>query len=203
MKRIWTTRAAFLLAAWSALPASACAAEFTPFISGIVGGSFHDETTGADLEIKPSAAGGFIVSFPWESNSQLEFYVSRQPTEVRPETGPGPRFDLNVNYYHVGGTVLLEPHRNLQPYFAATAGATHFDPGGDLDSEFRFSFSAGLGIKYPVSERLALRLEGRGFATFMESDSTVFCNLPGTCKINVSGSTLFQWQALLGLAFRF
>jgi hypothetical protein len=178
-------------------------AEITPFAAVMAGGGFEDEATGTDLEIRPSAAAGFILGFPWQENSQLEFYVSHQPTEVRPESGPGASFDLNMNYYHVGGTVVMEPQGKFQPYFVATMGATHFDPGDSLSSEVRFSFSGGLGGRYPLSPNLALRLEGRFFATLVESDSQIFCSLPGACNIRVQGSTLIQWQGLLGLSYRF
>lgn len=178
-------------------------AEITSFAALGAGGGFRDEATGADLDIRPSAAAGFIVGFPWQENSQLEFYVSHQSTEVRPDSGAGAAFDLNMNYYHVGGTVLMEPQGKFQPYFVATMGATHFDPGDALDSEIRFSFSGGLGSRFPLSSSLALRLEGRFFATLVESDSQIFCSLPGTCSIRVQGSTLLQWQGLLGLSYRF
>lgn len=185
------------------LPSASHGAEITPFAAVVAGGGFRDAATGVDLEIRPSGAAGFIVGFPWQENSQLEFYVSHQSTEVRPDSGAGAAFDLNMNYYHVGGTVLMEPQGKFQPYFVATMGATHFDPGDALDSEIRFSFSGGLGSRYPLSSSLALRLEGRFFATLVESDSQIFCSLPGTCSIRVQGSTLLQWQGLLGLSYRF
>jgi hypothetical protein len=184
------------------VPTLAWGAEITPFLAVQGGGDFKDETTGAELEIEPSVAGGLIVGFPWEENSDLEFYISRQPTEVKPETGSGQTFDLSMNYFHVGGTVRLEPHGRFQPYFVATLGATYMDPGGDLDSEVRFSGSAGLGGKYPFSQRLALRMEARAFATVMDSDSQIFCSLPGACVIRFEGTTLVQWQGMLGLSYR-
>ncbi|HWQ37189.1 MAG TPA: outer membrane beta-barrel protein [Burkholderiales bacterium] len=179
--------------------------EITPFAAVLGGGGFRDQLTSADLDVESSAAGGLILDFPWEPNSQLEIYLGRQPTSVEPDNAaPGPRFDLNVGYYHIGGIVLFEPSPRLRPYFVATIGATHFDPeNGALDSELRFSVSAGVGAKYPLTDRLALRFEGRAFVTAMDSDSQIFCNLPGTCEIKVRSDTFVQWQALLGLSLGF
>jgi opacity protein-like surface antigen len=212
MKRLLCYRAAALVCALLYLASESSAqpiverAELTPFIAYGFGGGFQDAASGADLDIQPASTLGFIVGIPWEENSQLELYVSRQATRVATDgaAATSPPFDLSVEYYHLGGTVMLDPVRHFEPFFVATLGATRFDPqGGNLSSEIRFSFSAGLGAKYRLSERLSLRLEGRAFFTTLESDSTIFCNLPGTCDIRVHSEVLIQGQALLGLAYRF
>jgi hypothetical protein len=180
--------------------------EVTPFGGVSAGGGFRDEVSSAELEVRPSAAFGLMLDFPWEENSQLEIYLSRQPTRVRPDNGAAalPAFDLSVEYYHIGGTVMLDKVRELDTYLVATLGATRLDPKGSvLDPEIRFSLSLGLGAKRPIAERLQLRMEGRVFATAMDSDSTIFCNIPGTCEIEVKSDTLIQWQASMGLTFAF
>lgn len=180
--------------------------EATPFVGVAAGGSFRDEVSSAELEIRPSAGFGLMLDFPWEENSQLEIYLSRQPTRLRPEVGApaSPTFDLNVEYYHIGGTVFLEKMRSVDTYLVATVGATRLDPGGGaLDSEIRFSLSLGLGARHPLAEGVQLRMEGRVFATAMNSDSAIFCNIPGTCEIDVKTDTLIQWQASVGLTFAF
>jgi hypothetical protein len=74
---------------------------------------------------------------------------------------------------------------------------------GGLDSETRFSLSIGLGARHPLGQRLRVRMEGRVFATAMDSDSTIFCSIPGACDITVRSDTLIQWEASLGLSFAF
>jgi hypothetical protein len=180
--------------------------EITPFAGVRVGGGFQDDVTSTELEIDPSASYGLMLDFPWETGTQLEIYLSRQTTDVEAEVAtPGaPDFGLHVEYYHIGGTVMLEKFRNFETYLVATVGATRLDPSGStLDSEIRGSLSIGLGSKYPFSERLKLRMEGRVFVTAMDSDSSIFCNLPGSCLITVESDTLVQWEALLGLTFAF
>jgi hypothetical protein len=207
-----TTLAGLLvLIAAAALPStghaqSAEPVELTVFIGARAGGGFQDEVSATELEIEPSASFGLMLDFPWETGTQLEIYLSRQSTDVEAENAvPGsPDFGLNIEYYHIGGTVMLDKVRDLETYLVATVGATRFDPSGSsLESEIRGSLSIGLGAKYPVSERLKLRMEGRVFVTAMDSDSSIFCNLPGSCLINVESDTLIQWEASLGLTFAF
>ncbi len=180
--------------------------EITPFVGMRAGGSFRDDLTSTEMEIRPSAGFGLMLDLPWEENSKLEIYLSRQPTRVKSGNAAGgsPGFDLNVEYYHIGGTVTLEKIRDFDNYLVATIGVTRLDPeGGTLDPETRPSFSIGLGSKYLLSERIRLRIEGRAFATAMSSDSSIFCNLPGACEIKVKSDTLVQWEASLGLSFAF
>jgi hypothetical protein len=204
------TLAGFLLAAlhcqFAAGQQPATRTEVTPFVGLSAGGEFRDRISSTELEIRPSAAFGLMLDFPWEGTSQLEIYLSRQATRVRPEDGVAvsPTFDLSVEYYHIGGTVMLDKVRKLDTYLVATVGATRLDPeGGELDPEIRPSVSLGLGAKQPLADRLLLRMEGRVFVTAMDSDSRIFCNIPGSCEIEVKSDTLFQWQALLGLTFAF
>jgi len=162
--------------------------------------------TATEMDLRPSASFGVMLDFPWEANSQLEVYLSRQVSRVKPETDAGgsPAFNLKVEYYHIGGTVMLDKVRDFETYLVATVGATRLDPRGSaLDPETRFSLSIGLGSKYPLGPRLRLRMEGRVFATAMDSDSTIFCNLPGSCDIKVRSDTLIQWEASVGLSFTF
>ena len=88
-----------------------------------------------------------------------------------------------------------------------TLGATHFDPDfPNLDSETYFSASFGAGIRMNATEQLGVRLEGRVYSTFLESDSRIFCGSNfgvGECIIEASGTTLNQWEARAGLIFRF
>jgi len=56
-------------------------------------------------------------------------------------------------------------------------------------------------MKWPISERIALRLETRGFATMYNNNSAILCN--GGCTLQVSGSFFVQAEVLAGLAIKF
>ncbi len=50
------------------------------------------------------------------------------------------------------------------------------------------------------------RLEGRFFATLIDSDTEIFCRSGADtnfCAVKVDGDLLLQWQAMAGLVFRF
>jgi hypothetical protein len=58
----------------------------------------------------------------------------------------------------------------------------------------------------PLGAHAALRLEARGYLTAMDTDSAIFCRSDdgsAFCRITASGSTLFQAEALAGIALRF
>lgn len=200
--------AALALAAVLASPAETLArgerVEVIPFGGARAGGSFRDRLSQDELDIDASAAWGVAVDIAWEANTELELLYSRQSTGLRRSAATGsPPLDLDIEYYQLGGTYLFDRQGPLRPYFAATIGATRLAPDGDFDPEMRFSFSAGGGAKLPLTRRLGLRFDGRAYVTFIDSDSTVFCNIPGTCDIAFRGDTLVQWEASLGLILAF
>lgn len=51
-----------------------------------------------------------------------------------------------------------------------------------------------------------LRFEGRGYLTFMGSDTSVFCGSDAAataCRLRGSSSTFKQFEVLAGVAYRF
>jgi hypothetical protein len=63
-----------------------------------------------------------------------------------------------------------------------------------------------LGFAIPVAENISLRFEARGYLTAVDSDTAFFCRSDGgdgLCRIVSNGSTVFQAEALAGIAFRF
>lgn len=179
--------------------------EVIPFGGAQIGGSFRDQVTGDTLKIDESPAWGLAVDIAWERNTELEMFYARQPTELRREGAGGgvPLLDLTVEYLQIGGTYLFEKSGRVQPYFAATVGATRFTPGAAFAADTRFSFTAGGGAKVPLTRRLSLRFDGRAYVTLIDSNSSVFCNIPGQCEIAFRGDTLVQWDASLGLILAF
>jgi hypothetical protein len=136
--------------------------------------------------------------------TQVEFLYSHQATELTPAGlfSPTSITDLDIDYFHLGGTYIWNPKRDLRPFIQATLGVTHFSPDrAGLSSETRFSFGIGGGVKYFFTKHLGLRLDGRALGTLLNSNSAIFCS--GGCTISVSGSTLWQFEGGLGLIFAF
>lgn len=180
--------------------------EITPFAGYRMGGDFELGDTGQDLSLESRRAFSLALNFPIDAYSQYELFYGRQETRLEDNSPFGP-VDVDVEYLHIGGTVVLNEERRVVPYAVGTLGATRLTPDAvGTDEETRFSLSLGLGLRVPVSTHLSLRLEGRGFATFMNTQSSVFCasgSAGGFCSLRGRGDTFFQYEFLAGVAFSF
>lgn len=169
------------------------------------GGSLEDADTGAGRDLQDAASFGLALELRYgDDNRWLQLWYSHQPTKVNAEDA---RFDVDVDYIHVGGTAPIDDTGKLQSYVSAGVGATRFSPSGEgLVSDTRFSGSIGLGVLVPFSERVALRVEARGYLTLVDTDTSFFCrtdNGDGRCAIVASGSSLFQAELLAGISVGF
>ena len=182
--------------------------EITPFAAYRIGGQFDENNGNGQLELNESAAQGIMLDVRVNHNGQWELLYAHQETEVDTQGifVNDPQFDLDVEYFHLGGTYLFDGD-NTRPFVVVTLGLSHFDPQlVGLDSESYFSVSIGGGLQLNASKRFGVRLEGRLFTTFVDTDSNIFCSSvggAGTCLIQVDGSTITQWEARAGLVFRF
>lgn len=170
-----------------------------------LGGKFVDAETDAGLDL--ADAGSFGVGLEWRvgnENRWWQLWYSRQGTDVRTADGA---FDLNVEYLHIGGTAPISDEGRVHSYVSGGIGATRFSPAGaGLQDATKFSASLGIGLSMPLSERVALRVEARGYVTAMEADTAIFCRSDssgGACEIIASGKTLFQGELTVGVAFGF
>lgn len=189
------------------MPASVSAEgiEITPFVGYRVGGEFEDFTTGATLKLSEEQTFGIVFDKVMAKGSILEFYYSKQASSLTTTDSvtSGSLFDVDVEYLHVGGKHYL--NREDGTFLLGTLGATHFSPGTNgLNSETKFSLGLGIGIETGIDKRIGFRLEGRGFATFMDSGGAIFCGgSSGGCTILVSGDLLWQVEVNAGISFRF
>jgi opacity protein-like surface antigen len=179
--------------------------EITPFLGYHIGGGFEDNTTGVGLDADEGAAFGLIVGYPQTTDSRYELFYGFQRTRLVSEGtfGGEPVLDLDIHYLHIGGSYRY-PEGKVHPFVSGGLGATHFAPSGDgSGSKTYFSLSLGGGVVVPVSGRVALRFEGRGFLTILPESTTVFCVSSGgaACLVNVQGDTFGQFMLLGGLVF--
>ena len=182
--------------------------ELTPFVGYRVGGQFEEEGGDGEFELNESSAQGIILNIRADFNTQWEVLYARQDTDMDTQSlfVSDPILDLDIEYFHFGGTYIFE-YGNTRPFVAMTVGLSRFDPQpSDLSAESYFSASIGGGVQLRASKRLGVRIEGRVFTTFVDSDSELFCrSTSGTniCTIRVKGTTLTQWELRAGLVVRF
>jgi opacity protein-like surface antigen len=182
--------------------------EITPFAGYRTGGSFDEKDGDGRIDLNDSNAQGVMFNIKASPNTQYELLYARQSTDADTEgfLANDPTIDLDVEYFHFGGTYLFDGD-TTRPFLALTIGLSRFDPGiGDSNSENFFSASLGGGLQLNATRRLGVRLEARVIATFVDEDSSIFCDIDlgsATCLIQVDTRTLTQWEARAGLVFRF
>ena len=185
---------------------SSSAFELTPFVGYTWGGTiFADQTFvfGQDVDVSPSANFGANFGIPLgDSGMKLELMANRQSSEL--ETGSGlfepdqEVADIDVTYLHAGLQLPFARSRNATPYVIVSAGLADLDPQvSGISSEQRFSASAGIGVKVPMSNMLSFRFEGRGYYTALEQESD--------CRVcdYFYNEDFYQGQVNAGLTFSF
>jgi hypothetical protein len=179
--------------------------EITPFLGYSVGGSFDDNTTGANLDVREGGSFGIVFDLSDSPDTQYELFYGFQRTKV---TGGGTfggetLFDLDLHYLHVGGTYMFTGEK-VRPYIAGGLGATHFVPhGSGMNPKTYFSLSLGGGAKIPISDHVGLRFEGRGLLTVLPDATEIFCVSSGgaACRVSVKGDVLGQVLLTAGITF--
>jgi len=180
--------------------------EVTPFVGYRMGGDFDitGATGGADLDDQGSF--GFAVNLAIDEGSSYELFYSRQEASFARNSALAP-FDLDVEYLHLGGTLVVNDELPLAPYIVGGLGLTRLSPQtGTGSDDTRFSFSLGAGVKLPVTQHFGLRLEARGYLTLVNSDSAFFCasgSQGGICAIQVKSDAFIQYELLAGAVFAF
>jgi hypothetical protein len=180
--------------------------ELTPFVGYRWGGTiFADQTFlfGDDVNVAPSANFGLSFGLPLgDSGMKLELMANRQSSELETESGlfepNNDVADIDVTYLHAGLQFPFARSRNATPYAVVSAGLANLDPqGSGASSENRFSASAGIGVKIPMSQALSVKIEGRGYYTALEEDNDCsFCDY-------LYNRDFYQGEVNLGLVFSF
>ncbi len=195
-----------VIAIFPPITALAAGFEITPFAGYTWGGQFSDTETNTTLEVKEANSYGVILDVNQDEQSQIELYYSHQASRLNAKSGlftGNPLFDLDIEYYHIGGTYTLAASEKVKGFVVGTLGATHMVPqGSGLDTLTKFSLGLGGGVKLFATDHIGLRLEGRWFGTLFDGSGSAFCS-SGACAINVQGSLFSQFVANAGLIIAF
>lgn len=181
--------------------------EITPYVGYRFGGDFDVASSRRDANLDDHASFALALDLRRDEESQYELFYSRQEAKLQPDSPIGP-IGVDVQYLHIGGVLDVYVEQPLlKPYVVGTLGLTRFTPdSGAGNDDTRFSMSLGGGLRVPVSEHFGFRFEARGYLTFINTDSSVFCasgQFGGACAIRAKGSTFGQFELLAGAAFSF
>ena len=185
---------------------SPSAFELTPFLGYRWGGTiFADQTFvfGQDVDVEPSASLGVNFAIPLgDSGLKIELMANRQSSQLETDGGlfePEDEVaDIDITYLHGGLQIPFARSRNATPYVVVSAGIANLDPQlSGIDAEQRFSASAGIGVKVPMSRMLSFRFEGRGYYTALEEeDECTICDY-------FYNEDFYQGEVNAGLVFSF
>ncbi len=184
--------------------------ELTPFVGYTSGGTiFTDNTNLFNQDVQAASSANFGVNFGIPigyTNMKLELMVNRQNTDLT--TGGGGLFEpdnrvanFHVTYYHGGLLIPFNESRNATPFVVVSAGVGNLQPDiSGVSSSNRFSASAGVGVKVPVSPNFGIRLEGRGFFTSLGGGNNL-----SNCRhcTDTGGHDFYQGQVNLGFVVSF
>ena len=187
---------------------SSYSVEIIPLYGFRGGGEFVDDTTDTKHTLESSDIAGLILSFPYEYGKTFEIYYSHQSTQLNsistsePAPNDSVNIPLTIDYLHFGGTAPIVADENLQTFVSGGLGFTYMSPDyTGAQSDLRASFSIGLGLRWPITDIISLRLETRGLATLYNNNSAIFCS--GGCAISVNGNLFLQGEVFAGLGFKF
>jgi opacity protein-like surface antigen len=199
-----------LLAAVPSARAEGVRAEITPFVGYRIGGGFDAETPEGEpsvsVDVEDGSSWGIDVGIYARPDAFYEFLYSTQETGLDSRDPDLAGVDLKTEYFQFGGTAFFPAEQWPVPYLSLTIGATRFSADQGHGSDTKFSASLGGGLRLPISDNFAATLGVRGYLTFVESNTSFFCESGGEqsgCLVKSSGSTFFQSEAQLGFTVRF
>jgi hypothetical protein len=182
--------------------------ELTPFVGYRWGGTIFESETflfNRDVDVASSANLGISLGIPLgDTGMKLELLADHQSSQLETEGGlfePNNQVaDIDITYLHAGLQFPFARSRNATPYAIVSAGLANVDPQiTGVSAENRFSASAGIGVKVPMSRALSLKVEGRGFFTALENNNNDNCSF---CD-NFNDKNFYQGEVNLGLTFSF
>jgi opacity protein-like surface antigen len=182
---------------------------FSPFLGARLGGRIDINTPNVDyLRIHSSFNWGFNLGARILPHLFGEFMWNRQTTTLSAHhalTNTETTLTNNAHLDMYQASLLYEfpTSSRVVPFVVGGIGFTHFDSHGVLAFSYRGSYNLGGGVKYLLAPQVAVRSELRWSPSRTTSASTVFCDPFLGCFTTPISNHAEQWQANIGMEFRF
>lgn len=164
-----------------------------------------DSNTQEESSVKIAESGhwGIMVGVTTPDPGSIYLLYSHQSTEfsIGDNLNQSEVTGLDTDYLHLGGALYF-PQGKFRPYITTSAGLTQMRPSGSFSNETHFSMAIGGGAEYQLTPDFSLFADLRGYATFIGSSQSLFCN-SGNCKWLVDAELMWQGQVNLGAKLTF
>ncbi|RLD61951.1 MAG: hypothetical protein DRJ05_01450 [Bacteroidetes bacterium] len=181
--------------------------ELSPLVGYQFGGKLRMYE--GDLKIKDDMNYGLAISTEMAQDTRLEFIWTSMQTsaDFRPYYGYGyleGGFDLNINYYQIGGLKEFPSGGAVVPFGEFTMGAVQFTPSDvNVSETWRFSVALGGGAKIWLSDRIGIRLQGRLLMPLYFQGVSLYAGTGGSGMGVGAGVPILQGDFMAGLIFAF
>jgi len=164
-----------------------------------------DSNTQEESSVKIAESGhwGIMAGVTTPDPGSIYLLYSHQSTEfsIGDNLSQSEVTELDIDYLHLGGALYF-PQGKLRPYITTSAGLTQMRPSGSFSNETHLSMAIGGGAEYQFTSRFSLFADLRGYATFIGSSQSLFCN-SGNCKWLVDAELMWQGQINMGAKLTF
>ncbi len=181
--------------------------EISPLVGYQIGGKLR--TYQGDLKVKDQMNYGLAISSEMAQDTRLEFIWTSMQTsaDFRPYYGYEflrTSFDLNINYYQIGGVKEFPSGGAVVPFGEFTMGAVQFTPSDvNVSETWRFSIALGGGAKIWLSDRIGIRLQGRLLMPLYFQGVSIYAGTGGSGMGVGAGVPIIQGDFMAGLIFAF
>jgi opacity protein-like surface antigen len=166
------------------------------------------EVTNSDIssvQVNDGFSWGVSAGYYFNPHYGFEAAFNSQATAIGIEGFDDSIFDITVNQLH--GNFIFQfglEDAKARPFIVAGAGASVFNPESGFDSETKFSWSIGGGLKYFANDRFGVRIQGLYKPTIMNDDpGGYWCDGFGFCYYVADTDWLDQVEFSGGLVFKF
>jgi hypothetical protein len=202
-----TALAAGLLLLAPAASADGPRFEISPFAGYRVSDDWESSSNDQSTVVDDGNSWGVGLSLYRDERSFWELLYSRRSAGLDTEDPALRGVDVDIEYFHFGGTLLFEQPQGFTTFVSLTAGLTRLEGSpGRYSSENEFSASLAGGLRFAFSEAVHATFGVRGYVTLVDSNTGLVCvsDPPeGICLLTSSGNTFWEIEAMAGLNFRF
>ena len=152
------------------------------------------------LEIKGSFTWGLALSHAFSPRWGAEVSWAQQRTAVNIGTAAGTAdlFDMQIGSLHANAVYRFGPaDSRIAPFLLAGVGVS-FLGAATQDTETKFSWGAGAGLKWSPSRLWGARIQARYLQVQLNDASSDYCDPFGFCQ-----GSLHQFEVTGGVALRF